>query len=82
LEAEMTEHLGYEKGNTSVWGSGNIRTGLYPKTVLTDAGGIPISVPRDRQGTFDPALVPKRRGRIAGFNDLAVGLVVGPVPGG
>ncbi|WKZ83745.1 MAG: IS256 family transposase [Acidimicrobiia bacterium] len=75
LEVEMAGHLGYEKGDPAGWGSGNNRNGSYPKTVLTDAGGIPIEVPRDREGTFVPALVPKRQRRIAGFNDLVVGLV-------
>jgi len=75
LEVEMADHLGYEKGDPAGWGSGNNRNGAYPKTVLTDAGGIPIEVPRDREGTFKPALVPIRQRRIAGFNDLVIGLV-------
>ena len=75
MEVEMTDHLGYEKGDTSGWGSGNVRNGSYPKTVLTDAGGIPIEVPRDRQATFEPLLVPKHQRRISGFNDLVIGLV-------
>ena len=75
LETEMTGHLGYERGDTSGWGSGNVRNGSYPKRILTDAGGIPIEVPRDRKGTFEPQLIPKRQRRIAGFNDLVVGLV-------
>ena len=57
LDAEMTEHLGYERGDPAGWGSGNVRNGSYPKTVLTDAGGIPIQVPRDRQASFEPALI-------------------------
>lgn len=75
LETEMTQHLGYEKGDPAGWGSGNVRNGSYPKTVLTDAGGIPISVPRDREGSFEPALIPKHQRRISGFNDLVIGLV-------
>ena len=75
MEVEMTDHLGYEKGDTAGWGSGNVRNGSYPKTVLTDAGGIPISVPRDRAASFDPQLIPKHQRRISGFNDLVVGLV-------
>ena len=73
LEVEMSDHLGYEKGDTAGWGSGNMRNGNYPKSVLTDAGGIPIQVPRDRNGTFEPQLVPKHQRRIAGFNDLVIG---------
>jgi len=75
LDAEMTDHLGYEKGDRSGWGSGNNRNGSYPKTVLTDAGGVPIQVPRDRAGTFEPQLIPKGQRRLAGFNDLVIGLV-------
>lgn len=75
LEAEMTEHLGYERGDPAGWGSGNHRNGGYPKTVLTDAGGIPIRVPRDRDGSFAPQLVPKHQRRLAGFNDLVIGLL-------
>ena len=75
LEAEMTEHLGYERGDRAGWGSGNNRNGGYPKTVLTDAGGIPIRVPRDREGSFTPQLVAKGQRRISGFNDLVIGLV-------
>lgn len=71
----MSDHLGYERGDLSGWGSGNVRNGSYPKQVLTDAGGIPIEVPRDRNGTFEPQLVPKRQRRIGGFNDLVIGLV-------
>ena len=75
LEVEMTDHLGYERGDVAGWGSGNVRNGSYPKRILTDAGGIPIEVPRDRNGTFEPQLIPKRQRRIAGFNELVIGLV-------
>lgn len=75
METEMTDHIGYEKGDVAGWGSGNVRNGSYPKTVLTDAGGIPISVPRDRNASFDPQLIPKHQRRISGFNDLVIGLV-------
>ncbi len=75
LETEMTHHLGYEKGDPTGWGSGNNRNGHYSKNVLTDAGGIPIEVPRDRDSSFDPVLVPKGKRRLSGFNDLVVGLV-------
>lgn len=62
LQCEMTGHVGYERGDPAGWGSGNNRNGSYPKTVLTDAGGIEIEVPRDRKGTFEPRLVPKGLG--------------------
>jgi len=58
LEVEMTEHLGYERGDPAGQGSGNNRNGTSPKTVLTDAGAVPVEVPRDRDGEFDPKLIP------------------------
>lgn len=75
MEAEMTEHLGYEQGDPAGHGSGNNRNGTSPKTVLTDAGAIPVKVPRDRNGEFEPLLVPKHARRLAGFNDIVLSLV-------
>lgn len=69
LEAEMSEHLGYERGDPAGHGSGNSRNGTSPKTVLTDAGAVTLAVPRDRNGDFEPRLVPKNTRRLAGFND-------------
>ncbi|MER6377348.1 transposase [Streptomyces mirabilis] len=68
LEAEMSEHLGYERGDPAGHGSGNSRNGTSPKTVLTDAGAVTLAVPRDRNGDFEPRLVPKNVRRLAGFN--------------
>lgn len=59
LEAEMSEHLGYERGDSAGHGSGNSRNGTSSKTVLTDAGAVTLAVPRDRNGEFEPRLVPK-----------------------
>jgi putative transposase len=75
LEVEMADHLGYERGDPAGQGSGNNRNGHSDKTVLTDAGGIPIRVPRDRNGEFDPQLVPKHQRRLGGFNDMVCGLM-------
>lgn len=75
LQAEMSDHLGYEKGDPAGRGSGNSRNGSYPKGVLTDAGGVDVDVPRDRNGTFEPRIVPKGDRRLAGFNDTIIGLV-------
>ncbi|MFF2386277.1 IS256 family transposase [Streptomyces sp. NPDC058108] len=74
LEAEMSEHLGYERGDLAGHGSGNSRNGSSPKTVLTDAGAIALSVPRDRNGEFEPRLVPKNARRLSGFNDRILSL--------
>ena len=59
LDVEMTEHLGYEPYEVSGRGSGNTRNGAYAKTVSTDVGPVELRMPRDRQGTFEPAIVPK-----------------------
>lgn len=75
LAVELTDHLGYEKGDPAGWGSGNNRNGTSPKTLLTDAGSIPLDVPRDRNGTFDPRMVPKGERRLQGFNELVTALV-------
>lgn len=75
LETEMTDLLGYERGDPAGEGSGNNRNGYYDKTVLTDAGAIPLRVPRDRNGEFEPKLVPKHQRRLGGFNDMICGLM-------
>lgn len=75
LEVEMTDHLGYEKGDLAGWGSGNNRNGSYPKTVQTDAGTVPVEMPRDRNATFEPRLIPKHQRRLSGFNELVISLV-------
>ena len=72
LDVEMTEHLGHERHERS--GAGNVRNGSSPKTVRTDVGDVRISVPRDRTGTFAPAVVPKHSRRLAGFDDAVLSL--------
>jgi putative transposase len=74
LEAEMTEHLGFEANDTEGRGSGNSRNGHTVKTVQTETGPVPIRVPRDRNGTFEPRLVPKHRRRLEGFDDKVLAL--------
>src|SRR5438309_7091598 len=66
LGAELTEHLGYEPGGRDGEG-GNARNGSSPKNLITEQGEIPIEVPRDRQGTFEPVLVKKHQRRFDGF---------------
>lgn len=75
LEVEMTDHLGYQRGDPAGRGSGNSRNGSTPKTVATDAGEVAVRTPRDRNASFEPKLVPKGQRRIEGFNDLVIGLV-------
>jgi putative transposase len=58
LEAEMTDHLGYEKGDPAGRGRGNHRNGSSPKTVQTEVGAVQLDIPRDRAGGFAPQIVP------------------------
>ena len=74
LGAELSEHLGYEKGDPAGRGTGNSRNGYSDKTVLTEDGEIDIAVPRDRAGTFEPVIVPKGERRLDGFDDRIVSL--------
>lgn len=67
LAAELTDHLGHEPGARAA--SGNARNGTSPKTLTTDQGDVPIEVPRDREGTFEPQLVKKHQRRFTGFDD-------------
>ena len=74
LGAELTEHLGYEKGDPAGRGSGNSRNGTSSKTLLTEDGEVEISVPRDRAGSFEPQLVAKGQTRFDGFDDKILSL--------
>jgi putative transposase len=75
LEAELTAHLGYERNGRAGRGQGNYRNGTIDKTVQTGVGPVPLQVPRDRAGTFEPVLVPKRAGRVAGgLDDMVISL--------
>src|SRR5215207_8047420 len=75
LEAEMTEHVGYEPHSRAGRHSGNSRNGTRTKTVVTDIGPVELEVPRDRNGTYEPKIVRKRQRRLAGVDDLVVSLV-------
>ncbi|MER6813584.1 transposase [Spirillospora sp. NPDC000708] len=74
LEAEMTEHLGYERGERPAAPSGNHRNGTSAKTVSTEVGPVRIEVPRDRSGVFEPQIVPKHARRVEGFDEAIVSL--------
>ena len=74
LEGEMSHHLGYEKHESKGRGSGNNRNGKTDKTLVTDKGTMKIKVPRDRNSTFEPALVGKHQRRFDGFDDQVVSL--------
>jgi putative transposase len=74
LDVEMTEHLGYEPYESVGRGSGNSRNGAYPKTVTTDVGPVELQMPRDREGTFAPATVPKHVRRLEGLGANVISL--------
>jgi transposase-like protein len=74
LGAELTEHLGYAKGDPAGRGTGNNRNGASSKTLLTEDGEVEIAVPRDRAGSFEPQLVPKGQTRFDGFDDKILSL--------
>jgi putative transposase len=74
LDAEMSEHLGYDKNAPEGHHTGNSRNGYTSKTVKTDTGPVEIRIPRDRAGTFEPQLVPKHRRRLPGFDDKVLSL--------
>jgi putative transposase len=74
MEAELSEHLGYERGQAPPGGAGNARNGTTPKTLQTDQGPVRIETPRDRRGSFEPQIVPKRKTRFAGFDEKSIAL--------
>ncbi|MGH3849194.1 MAG: IS256 family transposase, partial [Pseudonocardiaceae bacterium] len=74
LETEMTHELGYERGDPSGAGSGNSRNGYSQKTVSTPNGPVTLSVPRDRNGAFEPKIVPKRARRLGQIDEMILSL--------
>ena len=74
LDAEMTEHLGHDKNHPIQNSLGNARNGKSKKTLKGDFGELPIDVPRDRQGSFEPQLIPKHQTRWTGFDDKILSL--------
>lgn len=78
LGAEMAEHLGYERGEGGARTGLNMRNGTSPKTVRTEVGDIDLKVPRDRDASFEPLIVPKHARRLAGFDEAVVSLYARP----
>ncbi len=77
LAAELTSHLGYDKGDPAGRGYPNSRNGTTPKTLETEVGRVPLAVPRDRDGSFEPALVPKGTRRVGGLDEMIISLYAG-----
>jgi putative transposase len=80
LEAEMTEHLGFERNAAEGRGSGNSRNGHTSKTVTTESGPVELRIPRDRAGTFEPVLVPKHVRRLEGFDEKVLSMYARGMP--
>ncbi len=74
MQAEMTEHLGYEKNAPSNKKNGNTRNGKYTKKVKGDFGELDVEIPRDRDSSFEPVILPKRQGRFHGFDDKIIAM--------
>jgi len=72
LNAELSHHLGYEAGASQPEGTTNHRNGVTVKTVLTGGGRLAIETPRDRDGSFEPVLIPKHARRFSGFDDQVI----------
>lgn len=77
LQAELADHLGYAKGDPEAAVFPNSRNGSFPKTVGTSVGDIELAIPRDRDGTFTPMLVPKGSRRLSGLDDMIISLYAG-----
>jgi len=77
LEAELTDHVGYDRGDPDASQFPNSRNGSFAKSVASEIGDIELAVPRDRGGTFSPMLVPKGVRRLDGLDAMIVSLYAG-----
>ena len=77
LEVELSDHVGYDRGDPEASMFPNSRNGTFPKTVATEIGDVELAVPRDRQGTFTPMLVPKGARRLDGLDAMIISLYAG-----
>src|SRR5712692_12087784 len=74
LEGELDDHLGYGRHDPAGRNGGNSRNGHRAKTVLTDTGPVEITVPRDRESSFEPKIVAKRQRRLTGVDEMVISL--------
>ena len=74
MSAELDHHLGYSKHNPAGKNSGNSRNGKSKKTIITDQGTVPIEVPRDRNGEYEPQIIKKHQRRFDGFDDKIISM--------
>jgi len=74
MSAELTEHVGYEKHDPAGYNSGNSRNGSSEKTIKGSFGSVPLKVPRDRNGSFEPQIIEKHQTRFTGFDENIISL--------
>jgi putative transposase len=74
MQAEMTEHLGYEKHDPAGNNSGNSRNGGTTRTLKGDFGELPLETPRDRNGSYEPKIIGKNQTRFTGFDDKIISM--------
>ena len=74
MSAELSDHLGYGLGEEPAPGQPNRRNGSSSKALITDHGPVPVELPRDREGSFEPQIVPKHQTRFEGFDDKILSL--------
>ncbi|GAA2000189.1 IS256 family transposase [Nakamurella flavida] len=77
LQAELSDHLGYDKGDPQARLFPNSRNGSTPKTVSSQVGPVDLDIPRDRAGSFTPRLVPQGSRRLGGLDEIIVSLYAG-----
>jgi hypothetical protein len=77
LEVELTDHIGYERGDPDASMFANSRNGTTAKTVAGEIGDVELAVPRDRNGTFTPQLIPKGSRRLGGLDEMIISLYAG-----
>ena len=74
LQGEMNNPLGYESNDRQEKESENRRNGYSSKTLKTSYGNVPIDVPRDRDSSFDPKVIPKRTTNVSGIEDKVLSM--------
>jgi len=74
MGAELSHHLGYRPGEEKPAGADNHRNGTSAKTVLTEDGPVRLEIPRDRDGSYSPILIPKHERRFTGFDDKIIAM--------
>jgi transposase-like protein len=77
LDAELSDHVGYDRGDPAAAEFPSSRNGTFPKTIATEIGDVELAVPRDRNGTFTPMLVPEGVRRLDGLDAMIVSLFAG-----